>query len=132
MITIIRGTYILLLSYNPCNVFTYYNVKEMHGLNIVDCTEYKNTTEDAYIAGFSNFIPKELGEYTNNDPRFIFINLSRCTDDLNTFKLIMHEMMHTSLAIHEYNVNKEEEIIEWAELESNEVFKIIKKIIKNK
>ena len=41
-------------------------------------------------------------------------------------------MMHTSLAMHEYNVNKEEEIIEWAELESNEVFKIIKKIIKNK
>ena len=51
MITIIRGTYILLLSYNTCNVFTYYNVKEMHGLNIVDCTEYKNTTEDAYIEG---------------------------------------------------------------------------------
>ena len=126
MITIIRGAYILLLSYNPCDVFTYYNVEEMHGLNVVDCIEYENTTEDAYIAGWSNFIPKKSGEYNNDDPRFVFINLSRCTDDLNTFGLIMHEMMHTSFAIHNYDINQEEEIITWAELESYEVFKIIK------
>ena len=126
MITIIRGAYILLLSYNPCNVFTYYNVDEMHGLSLVDCIEYENTTEDAYISGLSNFVPKESGEYNNDDPRFVFINLSRCTDDLNTFGLIMHEMMHTSFAIHSYDINQEEEIITWAELESYEVFKIIK------
>ena len=126
MITIIRGVYILLLSYNPCDVFTYYNVEEMHGLNMIYCIEHENTTESAYIAGLCNFIPKESGEYNNDDPRFVFINLSRCTDDLHTFGLIMHEMMHMSFALHNYDVNKEEEIITWAELEAHEVFKIIK------
>ena len=38
----------------------------------------------------------------------------------------MHEMMHMSFALHNYDVNKEEEIITWAELEAHEVFKIIK------
>ena len=34
--------------------------------------------------------------------------------------------MHMSFALHNYDVNKEEEIITWAELEAHEVFKIIK------
>ena len=46
--------YTLLLSYNPCDVFTYYNVTEMHGLNLKDCQAYNNTSQDAYFAGWSN------------------------------------------------------------------------------
>jgi hypothetical protein len=126
MITIIKEGYTLLLSRNPCDLFTYYNVEEMHGLNAIDCAAHKNTTEDAYMAGLSNFVPKESGEYTDDDPRFVFINLSRCTDSLSTFGLIMHELMHQSFALHKYDVNKEEEIITWAEEESYELFKIIK------
>ena len=121
-----RDTYLLLLSYNPCEIFTYFNVKEMHGLNAVDCALYPNTKKDAYIAGWSNFIPKESNEYNDNDSRYIFINLSRCTDDVNTFGLIMHELMHRSFALHNFNVHKEEEIITWAEQESYKVFQIIK------
>ena len=130
MITIIRGTYILLLSYNPCEVFTYFNVEEMHGLNTIDCATHPNTTDSAYIAGWSNFIPKESGEYTDDDPRFVFINLSRCTDSVSTFGLIMHELMHQSFALHNFNVDKEEEIITWAEEEAYEVFKIVENEIK--
>ena len=126
MKTIVRDTYVLLLSYNPCEIFNYFNVEEMHGLNAVDCALHPNTTEDAYIAGCSNFIPKESGEYTDEDPRYVFINLSRCTDDVNTFGLIMHELMHRSFALHNFNVYKEEEIITWAEEESYKVFEIIK------
>ncbi len=37
-----RETYTLLLSSNPCDLFTYYNVEEMHGLNAIDCIAYKN------------------------------------------------------------------------------------------
>ena len=112
MITIFKTGYILLLSYNPCDVFTYFNVKEMHGLNAIDCAKHENTTESAYFAGWCNFIPKESGEYDQNDRRFIFINLSRCNDDTETMGLIMHEMMHQSLFVHNYDVaNKEEEII---------------------
>ena len=125
MITIVRGAYLLMLSYNPCDVFTYFNVEQMHGLNITDCNAHANTTESAYIAGWSNFIPKESGEYTDNDPRFVFINLSRCTDSVSTFGLIMHELMHQSFALHKYNVDQEEDIITWAEEEAYEVFKIV-------
>ncbi len=127
MITIFRGTYLLMLSYNPCEVFTYFNVEATHGLNIIDCEAHANTTESAYIAGWSNFIPKESGEYTDDDPRFVFINLSRCTDSVSTFGLIMHELMHQSFALHNFDVTKEEEIITWAEEEAYEVFKLIKK-----
>ena len=125
MITIFRGAYLLMLSYNPCDVFTYFNVESTHGLNIVDCNAHPNTRDSAYIAGWSNFIPKESGEYMDEDPRFVFINLSRCTDSVSTFGLIMHELMHQSFALHEYNVDKEEEIITWAEKEAYEVFKIV-------
>ena len=127
MITIFKTGYILLLSYNPCDVFTYFNVEEMHGLNATDCAKHENTTESAYFAGWCNFIPKESGEYDQNDRRFIFINLSRCNDDTETMGLIMHEMMHQSLFVHNYDVaNKEEEIITWAEEEAYDVYKIVR------
>jgi hypothetical protein len=98
----------------------------MHGLNAKDCAAHENTTKSAYIAGWSNFVPKESGEYTDDDPRFVFINLSRCTDDVNTFGLIMHELMHHSFFLHDYNMDREEEIITWAEEESYEVFNLVK------
>lgn len=112
--------YTLILSHNPCDVFKFYKVTEMHGLNLADCENYNNTTEDAYIAGLSNVSP------IDGKP-FVFINLSRCTDDTKTFGLIMHEMMHLSIDLHNNDLSQEEEIITWAELESYKVFKLIKK-----
>ena len=98
----------------------------MHGLSLKECEIYNNTSDSAYIAGLSNFVPKESGEYTDDDSRFVFINLNRCNNDVETMGLIMHEMMHHSFFIHNYDVNKEEEIITWAEEEAYEVFKLIK------
>ena len=127
MVTVFRNGYILLLSYNPCDIFDYFNVSSMHGLNFLDCEKHSNTKDSTYIAGWSNFVPKVSGEYISNDDRFVFINLSRCTDTVKTMGLIMHEMMHHSLWMHGYLVeNKEEDIITWAEEESYEVYKIIK------
>jgi hypothetical protein len=37
----------------------------------------------------------------------------------------MHEMMHHSFFIHNYDIELEEEIITWAEEESHKVYKII-------
>lgn len=116
MITIVRGSYLLLLSYNPCDVFTCFNVEKMHGLSLKECQAYNNTPEDAYIAGWSNFVPGNMGL------RFVFINLSRCGTDIETFGLIMHELMHQSFHMHK----DEEDIITWAEEESYEVFKLVK------
>ena len=126
MVTIIRAGYILLLSYNPCDIFTYYNVTEMHGLSIAECQVHINTPQNAYIAGLSNYVPKESGVYYENDDRFVFINLNRCNNDVETMGLIMHEMMHQSFHMHNYDANKEEEIITWAEEEAYEIFKIIR------
>jgi hypothetical protein len=128
MITIIRGAYILLLSYNPCDVFTYYNVDEMHGLSLVECNAYHNTPDSAYIAGWCNYAPQEDGIYEKGDPKFVYINLTRCTTDIETFGLIMHELMHQSFDMHD----DEEDIITWAEEESYKVFEIVKHELKRK
>ena len=120
-----RNTYTLLLSQNPCDLFTYFDVDEMHGLNALDCGNHKNTTENSYIAGLSNFVPKQSGEYNSNDKRFVFINILKCTDSISTFALIMHEMMHHSFFIHNYDIELEEQIITWAEEEAYQVYKII-------
>jgi hypothetical protein len=109
------ATYVLLMSYNPCDVFKYYNVTEMHGLNLADCNSYNNTNDDAYIAGLSNQDPND------STKRFVFINLSRCNNDIETMGLVMHEMMHHSFTLHK----DEEDIITWAENESYEVLNII-------
>ena len=130
MITIFRNGYILLLSYNPCDIFDYYNVDNMHGLSYVECEAQANTKDSAYIAGWSNFVPKASGEYLDNDDRFVFINLSRCTDPVKTFGLIMHELMHHSFWRHSYMAEaKEEEIITWAEEESYKVYDIVKPML---
>ena len=115
---IIRDKYDLLLSHNPCDIFTYYNVEKLHGLNLKDCKSYNNTTKDAYIAGWCNYIP-------NSDRHFIFINLSRCNNEIETYGLLMHELLHLSFDLHK----QEEDIITWAENESKELYynKCIKK-----
>ena len=103
--------YDLLLSYDPCDIFTYYNIDEMHGLNLKDCKIYNNTTKDSYIAGWCNYIP-------NSDRHFVFINLSRCNNEIETYGLIMHELMHLSFDLH----TDEEELITWAENESYKIY----------
>jgi hypothetical protein len=112
-----REKYDLLLSYDPCDIFNYYNVDEMHGLNLHDCVNHNNTNQSAYIAGWCNLIP-------NSDRHYVFINLSRCNTDIETFGLIMHELMHLSFDLH----TDEEELITWAEKESYQVFEIITKL----
>lgn len=123
---IAKQGYTLILSHDPCDLFKFYNVKEMHGLSLKECQNHKNTSEGSYIAGLCNFIPKESGEYNPNDAYFVFINTMRCTDEFNSARLIMHEMMHMSLKLHGYDLTQEESIITWAEEETGEVYKHIK------
>ena len=111
--------YQLILSDNPCDIFKYFGVEELHGLKLTDCQAYNNTSEDAYIAGLCNRIP-------NNNKMFIFLNTSRMNNCQEKMALIFHECMHLSLDIHNYDVmNKEEEIISWAEAEAKKIFNLI-------
>jgi hypothetical protein len=120
MKVIIRDQYDLLLSFDCCEIFKHYDISEMHGLNLYDCVNHNNTTQSAYFAGWCNIIP-------NLKRNYVFINLSRCNTPIETFGLIMHELMHMSFDLH----TDEEELITWAENESYEVFEIIKKTLKN-
>jgi hypothetical protein len=122
MIKVKFKAYTLLMSYDPCEIFTYYNVAEMHGLNLIDCMKHKNNTKQAYVAGWCNYIPKPKKDYKAGDPKFLFINLSRCGNDTEAFGLIMHELMHQSFDMH----TDEEELITWAENEAYKVFQIVK------
>lgn len=119
--------YDLILSHNPCDIFEYYAVQEIHGLNIKDCKEYKNTSEDSYICGWCNYIPKPDGNYMSGDRMFLFINLNRCTNELDLITTLYHELMHYAFAYYDWNIDYEEEIITLAELETKRVYQIIKK-----
>lgn len=125
MITINRKSYTLLLGNNPCEIFTYYDMEEFHGLNYSDCVLHHNTKDSAYIFGWANFVPKNDDIYHFSEPRYVFINLQRCGDNYETYGGVFHELMHHSLHLHKYNMDLEEQIITWAENETKEVFQFV-------
>ena len=121
-----RNDYDLLLSADPCEIFRYYNVDGMHGLSLKECVSHTNNNESSYICGWCNYIPKPDKDYNKNDRHFVFINLKRCNSDIEMFGHLFHEFMHLSIGLHDEDLSKEEEMITWAEMESHEIFKLIK------
>jgi hypothetical protein len=115
------GGYDLLLSYKSEDLFDYYSVDELHGLTRTACQAHNETEDGAYIAGLCNVDPH------NHDKKFIYINLTRCQEDVSTALLIMHETMHMSS--YRYDGcwdSHEEDMISWAELEARIIFDFIK------
>ena len=114
--------YTLILSKNPCDIFTHFKVEDLHGLNYKKCLAHKNTKENAYIAGLTNISPK-------TKKHFLFLNLNRLGKGKEKMGLIMHETMHLSLELHKHDVkNKEEEIITFAEKEAYKIYDLIEKL----
>lgn len=128
MLVIDRGSYDLLMNIDPCSIFTYYGVEEMHGLNLTDCRKHPNTKEGSYICGWANHIPHE-GEYHVSDRMFCFINLNRCNSELDLICNLYHELMHVSVNRFNEDLEFEEEMITWAEQETRELFELTKKLI---
>ena len=120
-----REHYTLLLSECPCEIFEYYRVNSMHGLNYEDCLKHLNNQDQAYIWGWANYVPNDDLYYKFGCDRFVFINLTRAKKDYDTYGGVFHEMMHQALELYNYNMVFEEELITWAENETKEVFKII-------
>jgi hypothetical protein len=111
--------YLLLLSDDPCSVFSYFQKEKMHGLNKNDCLMYNNTEQDAYIFGWANYIPK-------TQKVFCFINTKRCTDMVHTIAGIMHELMHVALLLNNGKVaEKEEKMISWVERETYRIYALV-------
>lgn len=126
------GKYILLIGKDATDIFKYYKVKEMHGLNIKDAQAEeidKTQGNGVYIYGWTNYNPLDK-KLTAKDPYKPFLFLNK-----GTFKrysiteqatAVMHETMHMSILLNNWNIkNKEEEAIGFAEKEAN---KIIKKL----
>jgi len=113
--------YELILATDPCEVFKHFGVEEMHGLTLAECQAYNNTKEDAYIAGLCNVNPHNMKDL------FVFINLSRCNNDVETIILLFHEFIHLASNLHAGNwAEKEEEMLLIAETETLKVFNDLK------
>ena len=111
--------YNLVIGNSSIDLFNHYKVDTLHGLNRKSCNEYKDTKEDAYIAGMANEAPDGTKPY-------VFINNLRLCGNQKDVTLVMHEMMHMSLLLNNWDItNKEEEIITWAENETNKVIEYI-------
>ena len=130
------GKYILLAGNNATEIFDYYGVEEMHGLNRKDAQAEevdKTVGNGVYIYGWCNYDPadKKLTSKAPHKP-FLFINLIPFNRYNITEKAtaVMHETMHMSIILNNWNIkDKEEEAIGYAEEEAN---KIIEKLGFNK
>ena len=126
------GKYILLVGNDATELFDYYKVPEMHGLNRADAQAEeidKTTGNGVYIYGLTNYDPadKKLTAKAPYKP-FLFLNMGTFKRYSLTEKAtgVMHETMHMSILLNNWNIkDKEEEVITFAEDEAN---KIIEKV----
>ena len=134
------GKYILLIGKDATDIFKYYKVKEMHGLNLKDAQAEevdKTVGNGVYIFGLTNYDPADK-KLTAKDPYkpFLFLNMGtfkRYTPDEQK-TAIMHETMHMALLLYKWDAEKNsEEIVSMAEEDANVIIKKLKsfKLIKN-
>jgi hypothetical protein len=133
------GKYILLIGNNATEIFDYYKVEEMHGLNRADAQaeEVDMTTpkkgdqgNGVYIYGLTNYDPADK-KLTAKDPYkpFLFINMGTFKKYNVTEKAtgVMHETMHMGILLNNWNIkDKEEEVITFAESEANKIIEKMK------
>ncbi len=122
------GDYILLTGKDATEIFDYYDVEEMHGLNRNDAQSEevdKTVGNGVYIYGWTNYDPadKKLTAKAPYKP-FLFLNLGTFTkySPTEAATAVMHETMHMSLLLNKWNIkDKEEEAISYAEEQANKI-----------
>lgn len=127
------GKYLLLIGNNATDIFNYYNVQQMHGLNLNDAIaeEIKKTVGNGvYIYGWTNYDPadKKLTAKAPFKP-FLFLNMGafKRYSPSEQATAIMHETMHMSILLNNWDIrDKEEEAIGFAEEEANKIINKIK------
>jgi hypothetical protein len=127
--------YILLIGKNATDIFKYYKVKEMHGLNLKDAQAEevdKTKGNGVYIYGLTNYDPADK-KLIAKDPYkpFLFLNMGTfkkySADEQKT--AIMHETMHMALLLYKWDAEKKsEEIVTMAEDEANKIIRKLKGI----
>lgn len=123
--------YLLIIGTKSEDMFLYFGVEEMHGLNLIDCRNHAETPDNAYIAGFCNQFPADASKF------YLFLNSQRITGMFQSGTphhaplLIMHECMHMSIEVHGANLSNgdlEEKTITWAEEQSKDIIEYMKSI----
>ena len=127
--------YILLIGKDATDIFKYYKVKEMHGLNLKDAQAEeidKTKGNGVYIYGLTNYDPADK-KLIAKDPYkpFLFLNMGTFKrygpDEQKT--AIMHETMHMGILLNNWDIkDKEEEAIGFAEEEANKIIEKLKSL----
>jgi hypothetical protein len=129
------GKYVLLIGNNATEIFDYYKVDEMHGLNRKDAQAEevdKTKGNGVYIYGWTNYDPEDK-KLTAKDPHkpFLFLNMGTFKRYSITEKAtgVMHETMHMSILLNNWDItDKEEEVITFAEEEANKIIEKLKTV----
>jgi hypothetical protein len=129
------GKYILVVGKDATDIFKYYKVKEMHGLSLKDAQAEeidKTVGNGVYMYGLTNYDPadKKLTAKSPYKP-FVFLNMGTFKKYSSSEKAtaIMHETMHMSILLSNWNIkDKEEESIGFAEEEANKIINKLSKL----
>jgi hypothetical protein len=127
------GKYVLLVGNDATEIFDYYKVPEMHGLNRADAQAEevdKTKGNGVYIYGWTNYDPadKKLTAKAPHKP-FLFLNMGTFKKYSTTEKAtaVMHETMHMSILLNNWNIkDNEEEAIGFAEEQANKIIEKLK------
>ena len=125
------GKFVLLFGDNATEIFDYYNVSKMHGLNREDAQKEevdKTKGNGVYIYGWTNYDPrdKKLNMKSPYKP-FLFLNKKHNKGDFKDITLVNHEAMHMSILLNNWNIkDKEEEAVTLSEELTNKIVKLLK------
>lgn len=109
-----NNEYEFLIGEDALELFDYYDVDELHGLNRTDCIK-RMEEGGTYIDGMCNLIPHDYSRF------YIFINLKACDGSYKDITLVQHECTHGGFTKYNHNPIYEEEIISWGEELTNEI-----------
>ena len=120
------GKYDLLVGNNAVEIFDYYKVDSMHGLNKKDAKAEeidKKVGNGIYIIGWTNYHPKDK-KLTMKAPYkpFLFLNKRHFRNNFKDITIVMHEAMHMAILLMNWNIkDKEENAVTLAEEIANKI-----------
>ena len=123
--------FVVLIGKDATEIFDYYKVDKMHGLNREDAQAEevdKSKGNGVYIYGWTNYDPRDK-KLTAKAPYkpFLFLNKKHFKGDFTDVTLVNHEAMHMSILLHNWNItDKEEEAVTLAEDITNKIVPMLK------
>jgi len=121
----------LLIGKDATEIFDYYSVDKMHGLNRKDAQAEevdKSKGNGVYIYGWTNYDPKDkkLTAKTPYKP-FLFLNKKHFKGNFKDITLVNHEAMHMAILLNNWDIkDREEEVISLAEEITNKIVPLLK------